>query len=478
MKETLTKKDLEQALKGQWRTEGKLSLFLGIGTDTRKSLENKVFFALKGPHFDGNDFLSEAMDKGAALLIASDKKKIQTFLNNNQINSSIGLLQVEDTLKALQDLSVFWRKKLGLKVICITGSSGKTTTKQFVQSLLPSDTVSSSLRSFNNHWGVPLSLLSVDKPGITFIQEIGASGLNEIAPLTKLCDPVAVAVTTIGPSHLEGFGNMETLVHEKQQIYKQSPSACWVFNEDNPWTRKMLEELKDRQKKILTFSRKNKKADVFLSIVQEKRNEMYIEGHIGEVSGKTKVLLEGDVQLENLMCASALALASFIKPEDIWKRIPECHLPPGRQNWFEWKEQQVSILFDAYNANPLSMGFFLNQCQKFRSSKDRLILILGDMKELGEKSKSYHEELSQNHTLKTSDFIWYIGEYGEIVERALKETDSFEGQFIKSESYEKSLLLKLKDYLQPYDIVGIKASRSLKLEQALFDLTGQRVFSQ
>lgn len=477
MKEALTAKDLEQAIKGQWKAKGKVSLFSGIGTDTRKSLENKVFFALKGPYFDGNDFLSEAAYKKAALLIASDEKKIQSFLNKNPIHSSIGLLQVENTLKALQDLSVFWREKLDLKVICITGSSGKTTTKHFVKDLFPPETISFSPGSFNNHWGVPLSLLSVNKPGITFIQEIGASGLNEIASLTKLCDPVAVAVTSIGPAHLEGFGNMKSLAQEKQQIYEQSPNACWVFNEDNSWTRKMLEELNSQKKKIFTFSGENKKADVFLSVIQEKRNEMYIEGHVGGISGTAKVLFAGKVQLENLMCASALALASFVKPEDIWKRISKCHLPPGRQNWFEWEEKQISILFDAYNANPLSMGFFLNQCQKFRSSKGRLILIVGDMKELGEKSEIYHKELSQNQALRTSDFIWYIGEHGEVVERTLKETSAFKGQFVKSESYEKSLLLKLKDYLQPYDMVGIKASRSLKLEQALSDLIGKKVFS-
>ena len=121
------------------------------------------------------------------------------------------------------------------------------------------------------------------------------------------------------------------------------------------------------------------------------------------------------------------------------------------------------------------MEVFLKQCHKSQTKKNRLLFILGDMKELGEKSEEYHKKLCQNLSLQSADFIWYVGEHGDIVEITLKST-SFKGNFMKSKSYEKSLLLKLKTYLQPHDILGIKASRSLKLEQALFDLTGQKVF--
>ena len=477
MKEVLSKKDLKQALKGQWHTEGKASVFSGIGTDTRKSLKGQVFFALKGPHFDGHDFLFEAQKKGAALLIASHQEKIQAFLESQP---NTGLLQVEDTLKALQNLAVFWRKKLKLKLICFTGSSGKTTTKQFTQTLLSSEKVFSSPHSFNNHWGVPLSLLSAREQEAFFIQEIGASHKGEIAALTSLCDPFVAGVTSIGPAHLEGFGNMENLSLEKQQIYEKSPQAHWLFNEDNPFTQKMLKNLSAKREKktsstIFTFSGKNQKASVFLSILQEKRNEMDIEGMIDGVPGQAKVFFSGECQLENLMCACAAALACQINPKDIWQRIPKCQLPPGRQSWFEWKERQISILFDAYNANPLSMEVFLKQCHKSQTRKSRLSFILGDMKELGEKSEEHHKKLCQNPSLQSADFIWYVGEHGDIVETTLKAT-SFKGEFVKSKSYEKSLLLKLKKYLQPHDILGIKASRSLKLEQALLDLTGQKVF--
>ena len=325
---------------------------------------------------------------------------------------------------------------------------------------------------------MPLSLLSVKKKKSFFIQEIGANHKGEISFLTGLCDPVVAAVTAIGPAHLEGFGNMKTLALEKQQIYEKSPQAFWIFNEDNPFTKKMFEDLtlKKPSHKIFTFSGKNKKASVSLSIIQETREEMDIEGVIGGELGQAKVFFSGDKQLENLMCACAAALACQVSPKDIWQRLSKCQVPQGRQSWFDWKEKKISILFDAYNANPLSMEFFLNQCHKTRTGTNRLILILGDMKELGQKSEEYHRNLCHNPAFKSCCFLWYIGKYGKTVETALQAT-SFNGEFIRSEVYEKSFLLKLNTHLKPHDIVGIKASRSLRLEQAFFDLTGQRIFS-
>ena len=475
VKKTLTKKDLTEALKGQWISRGKdATAFSNVGTDTRKSLKGQLFFALKGPLFDGHDFLLQAEEKGAALLVASDEKKIQSFMEKSQ-NSS-GVFQVENTLKALQKLALFWRKKLNLKVICLTGSNGKTTTKKFTETLMSSLPVSSSPKSFNNHWGVPLSLLAVKEVHSFFIQEIGANQKGEIGPLTALCEPSVAAVTTVSPAHLEGFGDMKTLAEEKQQIYEKSPKAQWVFNQDNPFTREMFKKFKSRgDKKPFTFSHTNKKADVSLSISEERRKEMDIEGLIGGVSGRSRIFISGACHLENLMCAGSVALACGVSAKEIWQKLPLCRTPPGRQNWFEWKEREISILFDSYNANPLSMEAFLQKCHKSKTQSERLVFILGDMKELGKESKKYHRNLGESPYIKTADFIWYIGEYGEEVEEALK-TGTFQGEFIKSKSYEKTSLLKLKDYLKPHDILGIKASRSLRLEQALFDLTGEKVF--
>ena len=468
----LSKRDLKEALpEGKWHWESRTERFVSVSTDTRKPLKGTVFFALKGQHFDGHDFLTQASDNGAALLIASDKKKIASFIKAGKPNC--GLIQVEDTLKALQSTAVFWRKKLGLKLICLTGSSGKTTTKQFTSDLLPKAFASPG--SFNNHFGVPLSILSVKRKKGVLVQEIGASHKGEIRALTHLCEPLIAAVTAIGPAHLAGFNNMKSLAKEKQQIYEKSPNAKWIFNEDNPWTRRMLSCMKGTKppEEIFTFSGINKKARVCFFIVQEKRMSMRIKGLIEGVSGSANLHFSGCWQLENLMCAASLALAGGARPETIWQRLSLCRMPPGRQNWFELRKRKVGILFDAYNANPLSMQAFLQQCHKYK--KGRLILILGDMKELGAKSASYHKSLGQSEYLRNADVLWYIGQHADLIKQTLK-TNSFKGEFIQSESYEKNSLKKINKQLRPGDTVGIKASRSLKLEQALSDLTGRHIF--
>ena len=524
----LTKQDIKTALSGEWILEGAPEMCAGVSADTRKPLAGQVFFALKGPRFDGHDFLPEALRKGAALLIASDEQKIQAFLplaagglssrkprrpsrrSASARPAQAGLLRVEDSLAALQKLAAFWKQKLRLKLIAVTGSVGKTSVKEFTKAFLPGGT-GASPGNFNNDYGAPFSLLSFEKPGRFFVQEIGASAKGEISRLTRLCDPLAVAVTTIGPAHLDGFGDMQTLAREKQQIYERAPRAAQVFNEDNPWTAKMLEKTKKRRKttakKILSFSGENRLADVFLSLVQESAGRMRVKGHIGGGRGEAEVGFSGRAGLQNLMCAAGLALSAGVRPENIWRRLPDLRLPSGRQNRIEWKEKGVLILFDAYNANPLSMEAFLEQCDKERGAaaapglasgpggligkaaagaqkqsrrgrerlprgRRRLFLVLGDMLELGAEAASRHKRLGSHPIVQSADFVWHVGRYGDIVRAALcGKGSAFKGRFVQSLQYEAGRLAE-RD-LRRGDIVGIKASRSLRLERALFDLTGR-----
>ena len=549
----LAKQDIKAALEGEWILEGPAETFAGVGADTRKPLTGQVFFALKGRRFDGHDFLPEALQKGAALLIASDAQKIQALLpfaagsaagspqnrssqnRNPQSCSSqsggsagrrspsrnkrraapdnvpAGLLLVKDSLAALQSLAAFWRQKLRLKLIAVTGSVGKTSVKEFTKALLPSKT-GASPGNFNNDFGAPFSLLSLKEPGRFFVQEIGASAKGEISRLTRLCDPFAVAVTTIGPAHLDGFGDMQTLASEKQQIYERAPRAFQVFNEDNPWTAQMLQERKKaagKPEKILAFSGKNRRADVFLSIAEESgAARMKVKGLIGGREGAEEICFSGKAALQNMMCAAALALAAGVRPENIWRRLPELRLPAGRQNRIEWKERGVLILFDAYNSNPLSMEAFLEQCGKERAAPvpsalatfpdgpnlegasgggrrhgetagrgssgggRRLFLILGDMLELGAEAAWRHSRLGADPVVQSADFVWHIGRHGDIVKAALcGKGSAFKGRFVQSLQYEAGLLPE-RD-LRAGDIAGIKASRGFRLERALFDLTGR-----
>ncbi len=479
----LSREDLLRAVQGEPLQKGDPGGrgFSGVGTDSRKPLAGQVFFALKGPAFDGHDFLSGACRQGAAGLVIHNERRGRELLSSGILRkapaaaagaAAISIIKVPDTLKALQDLAVFWRKKLGLKIIAVTGSCGKTTVKSFAKTLISPERALAGPKSWNNHWGVPLSILSAESPGSVLIQEIGTSRPGEIAALTALCGPEAAAVTMAGPSHLEGFGSVEAVAGEKKQIYIQSPGAAWVFNRDCPWTEKMFQELAPKARRVLSFSSRRADADVRLRLAGGGAFSSDVEGVIGRSSGRAGLGFSGESGRDNLMCAAGLALAAGVSPGEIWSRLPLCRLPPGRQQWlFVRKPKKLSVLFDGCNANPASMEAFLKVFGQAAPAKKRF-LALGDMRELGRESARRHRALAEHPALLGSAFVWHIGSEGGELEAALREK-SFKGGFFRSKAYRRGDLSRLAGRLKDGDFIGIKGSRSLRLERLLFDLTGQ-----
>ena len=497
----------------------------GVTIDSRQNTNNKVFFALKGKNFDGHDYLNQAIQKGAKMIVVSNPEKtlqalksipalriskktwpilkalpLKTPINislkkpteekqtgENQTGEkqtekkhttnkhtkdkqNVSILLVPNTLKALKDLAQAWRQHLNIKPLAVTGSNGKTSTKAFAQTLLSGVKAFASPKSYNNRIGLSLSLLAVDRREAFLVQEIGTSAPGEIAPLTKLCRPVVSAVTMVGPSHLLALKSLSNIAKEKQEIYLNSPTATWIFNQDNPWTYKMFQKLKSKNPSVLSFSSLNKKADVSLCFSQHKKQTALVKGHIGGKSSQAWLCFSGQPYLQNLMCASAMALGAGISPQEIWQKLPLCTLPKGRQQLI--KHNKISIFFDAYNANPSSMSFFIQTCETLAPGAKRLF-VLGDMKELGPKANFYHKQLAQKKALIKSRFIAFVGDFGELVEADLKQ-QGFKGGFVRSKHYNKRLLSVIKKELKAGDVLALKASRSLMLEQLVFDLKGDK----
>ena len=437
--------------------------FSGVSLDSRKEIKDTVFFAVKGKNFDGHDFLLQALDKGAKAFVVSNSRKAQPLLKNKDITVAL----VPDTVKALQSLAQAWRQALDIKVIAVTGSNGKSTTCSFTHTLLSDFSVFVSPKSYNNFIGVPLSLLTVNQKSAFLVQEIGTNAPGEIAFLTQLCQPTASLVTMLAPSHLEGLKNVKSVAQEKQEIYLNSPKAVWVFNRDNLYTKKMWEDLAKQDS--ISFSSQNQKAQVRLSFLKESAQQSVMTGWIGAVQSKAELLFSGQENLDNLMGACALALSVGAEPEQIWKKAPQCRPPKGRQEWFFMEDKQVFVLFDAYNANPSSMDFFLKSCQKFPKQR---VLILGDMKELGEKAEKYHQQLASHPSVIESRCVFFIGEYASLIEEELKK-NNFKGQFKSFKEYNQDVLADLKLELKAGDLLALKASRSIALERLAFDLTGK-----
>ncbi len=464
---SLSKEELIQSVKGQV-LRGSVESFSGISTDSRKTLKKDLFFALKGKNLDGHDFLSQALEQGATGFVVDDEDKIRD-LNNTQ--KKVTIVKVKDTVKALQDLSVFWKKKLNIQVLAVTGSNGKTTTKSFAKTLMSSLPAYSNPKSYNNPIGVPLSLLSVSQKNSFLIQEIGANAPGEISFLSSLCEPFVSAVTMVGDSHLEGFGSIDNIAKEKKQIYIKSPKAIWIFNRDNLYTEKMFQELSASSQKIICFSKKKKEVDVHLQFLKETPESSEVAGVIRGISSKSLVSFSGHHNLDNLMCACSLALSAGLDPKEIWNQISKCQMPEGRQQWFHFSLQKSSILFDSYNSNPVSMKAFLKTCELADFSKK--VFVLGDMKELGKNSQKYHEDLASYPLLLKSSFLWFIGDYGKSFEQALID-QGFKGQFFQSDKYDRKYLKNLQEILKSGCLLGIKASRSFALEDLFFDLTGTK----
>lgn len=234
--------------------------FTGVSTDTRTIKPGELFVAIQGESFDGHDFIKTAEENGAAAVV------IQNDLEN--LNVSIPCLRVKDTTKALGQLAHHYRKKFNIPVIGITGSCGKTTTKTFIQSILSKKgKVLAAKDSYNNHIGVPLTLLRLQASDDYAVIEIGANHQHEIEYLTKIAKPTHAVVTNVAPVHLEGFGSIEGVAKTKGELYQELESnACAIVNKDESFANSWGPLLKD--KKVSTFSVSDKTSDVWADAIE------------------------------------------------------------------------------------------------------------------------------------------------------------------------------------------------------------------
>ncbi len=456
----LSSEELCSVVKGRFLQRADQSSFAGVSIDSRESdLKQKIFFAIQGTRFDGHDFLQPALKAGVGALVVHKKSSVDI--------SSVSVIQVDDTLKALHRLASYWRSKNRFSVIGITGSSGKTTTKSFCLKLLE-DTFSviGSPKSFNNMYGVPLTLLSAKEDTEILVQEIGMNQKGEIKFLCQLAQPDIVTVTQIGDSHVGMLGSREGIAQEKKEIYLNAPEAVHVFNLDNFYTKKMYKDLTthERPEKVICFSSQDEKADVFLELKEVKKNSLSIEGHLQGVKGFVSVPVVGAVHLSNLMAAAGLALAAGLKESRIWERLSLCHLPAGRNQWLNLSSG-AQALFDAYNASPESVMALL---EYFLSPviKGKKILILGDFLELGSYLKSFQKKVASKLSMSDISLIWFIGSQADSFAQALKEADC-SAEFYFSEQFDSGIAKKIRSRLDPSASLAFKASRKMQMEKVL-----------
>jgi UDP-N-acetylmuramoyl-tripeptide--D-alanyl-D-alanine ligase len=369
----------------------------GITIDSRNVIPNSIFFALNGDHFDGNQFAAEALEKKAAYAVIDDPSK----MTGNRY------ILVPDTLRALQQLAGMHRSNIKAKIIGITGSNGKTTTKELIGRVLSSafKTVITQ-GNLNNHIGVPLTILSLREDTAFAVVEMGANHPGEIAGLCRIARPEFGLITNIGKAHLEGFGSFEGVIKAKSELYdfiRQHNGLIFV-NMDN----QLLCTLSNGMRLSTYGSDKNAgcrgeiaERDPYLSVAWSR----------GPLNGLIRTKLCGDYNFENVMAALCIGLYFGISPEQIEQAVSDYNPENNRSQWIR-SDRNVLIL-DAYNANPSSMKAALNNFHKIDAPSKTIIL--GDMMELGEYSLGEHREII---ALVRKLFFSNVFVVGEIFSRA------------------------------------------------------------
>ena len=360
----------------------------GVSTDSRKVKKNDIYFSLKGPNFNGNEFAKSAIEKGACYAIVDQKEYV--------IDKSYIL--VEDCLKTLQNLANYHRKNSKAKIIGLTGSNGKTTSKELIFSVLKNKfkTIATT-GNLNNHIGVPLTLLSIKEDTEIAIIEMGANHLKEIETLSNIADPDYGYITNFGKAHLEGFKNLEGVIKGKSELYNHlinKSKLIFINNRD----KKQVELTKEYSNKF-TFGEQNSDSIFSVKSINPKIN-ISIDNILIESN------LFGQYNIDNIAAAICIGKYFNLDNENIKAGI-ERYIPENNRSQII-KKGSNKIILDAYNANPTSMQLALSSFNDMKEEKK--IVFIGDMFELGENSHQMHQEIVYTVEKMNFDQTFIIGE--------------------------------------------------------------------
>jgi UDP-N-acetylmuramoyl-tripeptide--D-alanyl-D-alanine ligase len=418
------------------------TLFLnsnGISTDTRKIEPNTIFFALKGEHFNGNEYAELALKNGATQAVVDDKK-----LENK------AFFHCEEVLKCLQELANYHRRFLDLPVIAITGSNGKTTTKKLISNVLQQKLNAQATKgNLNNHIGVPLTLLSFNEKTEIGIVEMGANHQSEIAALCKIAEPNFGYITNFGKAHLEGFGGIEGVIKGKSELYKHiiANKGTLFINADD--------ELQvEKTAKAKRFSIGIEAADCQVKLI--KTHPKVVVGYQGK---EIKSDLFGAYNFKNIAAAIGIGEYFNVTAEDIKKGIESFTTEDNRSQLLQTKNN--AILLDAYNANPSSMQVALENFHDLEANNK--MLILGDMFEIGEDSLKEHQQVIKLALQLQFDTIILCGSFFEEANQSQTDQVLAFKNFQELANYLQIKTLKNKTIL-------IKGSRGMALERCLANL--------
>lgn len=426
--------------------------FTGVSTDSRTVKQGDCFFAIAGENFDGHDYIDDVFAKGAVCAVVQkdiDKKKFHGKC----------IVEVDDTIKALGDLARKYRKRAGYKVVAITGSVGKTTTRQITHHVLSQHfKTHQSPKSFNNNIGLPLTLLNAREGTEIVIAELGTNHPGEISYLTGIANPDIAAVINVHPAHLEGFGSLEAIVKEKMSIHEGlSSDGVMIINSD-------FEQLVNFcRKNNINFTSFDKNDNSDCAAKNVSFHGLTSSFTINDVP--VELPLPGPGNVENALAAWTICGLFDISAKDFARAVKTFS-----GNVMRAEVMQIgtlTVLNDCYNANPASMKNALDILAHIDTTKKRrLVFICGDMAELGAQSETLHAKLGEEIAKANIDLVLSIGKLSKI---AVDEAKKKAKKNLQIKYFEDTLSAcnKLHEFIEDYDIILVKGSRTARLEAAV-----------
>ncbi|MCL2565358.1 MAG: UDP-N-acetylmuramoyl-tripeptide--D-alanyl-D-alanine ligase [Defluviitaleaceae bacterium] len=423
---------------------------ISVTTDSRNVGENSLFAALKGEFFDGHKFAKGAVSAGSVCVLSHEDL------------GELPHIRVKDTKYALLGLAKWYLEQFNVTVIGITGSAGKTTTKDMVADILSKKfNIVKTEGNFNNEVGLPLTVFRIDKSTEIAVLEMGMNQFGEIHNLSKVGTPEVCIMTNIGDAHIGNLGSREGILKAKSEIFDfADEKAIAILNGDDV----LLNKISPKVDKILYYGMDK---SAFCSF--EKLEDLGLRGTswriaVNDESFTVKISLPGDYLAYNAAAAICAGKHFGVSNQDIAAALENFKPSKNRMNIFEIEGTNVTVINDVYNASPPSMRAMIDS---IRHENCRKICVFGDMLELGEQSADYHEEIGKYAADAKIDMLFLYGEFSKDYEKGFKQKSN-QNVFCINEL--DTLISKLKVTIRPEDIVLIKASRGMKFERIIEEL--------
>ena len=426
----------------------------GVSIDSRKVTTDNLFVPLRGEKVDGHRYVEKVKDQGAAASLW------QKDVPNPPKN--IPIIIVENTEVALQELARAYRQQLNVKVIGVTGSNGKTTTKDMTAALLATTyKVHKTSGNFNNHLGLPLTILSMEEDTDVAVLEMGMSSRGEIEFLSKLARPDLAIITNIGESHLLDLGSREEIANAKLEIIEGLASGgTLIYYGDEPLLRDKVGNLLESLH-VLSFGRSHTN-DLYATSIQQ-GNNLTSYTVAGDIVGAYEIPVLGNHNVMNALAAMLVAKEMKVDQEKICEGLASIQLTNMRMEMVEGANGE-KIINDAYNASPTSMMAAI-QLMEGLSGFNRKILILGDMLELGLQERDFHLKIGEQISKDKIDKLFTFGPLAEHIAMGARKT--FKEDHVRSFQNKQNLIDELKKQIEPNDLLLVKASRGMRLEEVV-----------